>query len=52
MSAGWYWWNNKLSGLAIAGQFTTLTERINGGLNGLADRQVLYTAARKALGIA
>lgn len=52
MSAGWYWWNNKLSSLAISGQFTTLTERINGGLNGLADRQALYTAARKVLGIA
>lgn len=52
LSAGWYWWNNKLSGLAIAGQFTTLTERINGGLTGLNDRQALYTAARKALGIA
>ncbi len=51
MSAGWYWWNNKLSALAIAGQFTTLTERINGGLNGLADRQALYGAAKKALGI-
>jgi putative chitinase len=52
MSSGWYWWNNRLSALAIAGQFTTLTERINGGLNGLADRQALYGAAKKALGIA
>lgn len=51
MSAGWYWWNNKLSALATAGQFTTLTEHINGGLNGLADRQALYNAAKKALGI-
>lgn len=52
MSAGWFWWNNKLSAIAIAGQFTTLTERINGGLTGLADRQNLYNAARKTLGIA
>ncbi|HEP6426872.1 TPA: glycoside hydrolase family 19 protein [Burkholderia cenocepacia] len=52
MSAGWYWWNNKLSGLATAGKFTTLTERINGGLNGFTDRQALYRAAQKALGIA
>ncbi|MCA8237766.1 glycoside hydrolase family 19 protein [Burkholderia cenocepacia] len=52
MSAGWYWWNKKLSGLATAGMFTTLTERINGGLNGFTDRQALYRAAQKALGIA
>lgn len=52
MSAGWFWWNNKLSVLATAGQFTTLTERINGGTNGLSDRQTLYAAAKKALAIA
>ncbi|MFT0167472.1 glycoside hydrolase family 19 protein [Paraburkholderia mimosarum] len=51
MSAGWFWWNNKLSALATAGMFTTLTERINGGTNGLADRQALWDAAKKALGL-
>lgn len=52
MSAGWFWWNNKLSAIANAGDFITLTRRINGGTNGLADRQALYSAAKKALGIA
>ncbi|MCG5072299.1 glycoside hydrolase family 19 protein [Paraburkholderia tagetis] len=52
MSAGWFWWNNKLSALALAGQFTTLTERVNGALSGLADRQALYAMAKKALGAA
>jgi putative chitinase len=52
MSAGWFWSNNKLSSLAIVGDFITLTRRINGGTNGLADRQTLYAAAKKALGIA
>lgn len=51
MSAGWFWFNNKLSAIANAGDFVTLTRRINGGTNGLADRQALYAAAKKALGI-
>ena len=52
MSAAWFWWNKKLTPLALAGDFVTLTRRINGGTNGLADRQTLYAAAKKALGIA
>ena len=52
MSAGWFWFNNKLSAIANAGNFITLTRRINGGTNGLADRQALYSAARAVLGIA
>jgi putative chitinase len=51
MSAGWFWWNNKLSAIALAGDFVTLTRRINGGTNGLADRQALYAAAKQVLGI-
>jgi putative chitinase len=51
MSAAWFWWNRKLTPLALAGQFITVTERINGGTNGLANRQALYLAAKKALGI-
>lgn len=52
MSAGWFWFNNKLSAIANAGNFITLTRRINGGTNGLADRQALYSAAKAVLGIA
>ncbi|CAE6837918.1 glycoside hydrolase family 19 protein [Paraburkholderia nemoris] len=51
MSAGWFWFNNKLSAIANASDFVTLTRRINGGTNGLADREALYAAAKKALGI-
>jgi putative chitinase len=52
MSAAWFWSSNKLSQIALAGNFVTLTRRINGGTNGLAHRQVLYAAAKTALGIA
>lgn len=51
MSAAWFWQNKGLSALATAGNFITLTRRINGGTNGLVDRQTLYAAAKKALGI-
>lgn len=52
MSAGWFWFNNKLSAIALAGDFIALTRRINGGTNGLADREALFAAAKKALGVA
>lgn len=52
MSAAWFWWDHELSEIALAGNFVTLTRRINGGTNGLVDRQTLYAAAKKALGIA
>jgi putative chitinase len=51
MSATWFWWNKKLTPLALAGDFIEVTRLINGGTNGLADRQALYDAAKKALGI-
>lgn len=49
--AGWYWWNNRLNRFADAGDFVGLTRAINGGVNGLADRERLHAAARAALGI-
>lgn len=51
MSAAWFWWNRKITAPALAGDFVEVTRRINGGTNGLADRQALYDAAKKALGI-
>jgi putative chitinase len=51
MSAAWFWWNKKLTPLALAGDFVTLTRCINGGTNGLVNRQTLYASARQALGI-
>jgi putative chitinase len=51
-SAGWYWANRGLNELADAGDFIGITRRINGGTNGLADRQTRYAAARGVLGVA
>lgn len=48
-SAGWYWRQRGLSVLADAGQFDDITQRINGGQNGRADRRKLWTAARQVL---
>ena len=49
MSAAWFWATKGLSTLADAGQFDTITRRINGGQNGAADRQALYARALKVL---
>ena len=49
MSAAWFWATKGLNTLADAGQFDKITRRINGGLNGAADRQALYARAFKVL---
>ena len=49
MSAAWFWATKGLSTLADEGKFETITRRINGGLNGLAERQMLYVRALKVL---
>jgi putative chitinase len=49
LSAGSYWRERGLNRYADAHDFVTLTRRINGGTNGLADRQALYTQALGAL---
>ena len=49
MSAAWFWASRGLSTLADAGQFDKITQRINGGQNGAADRQALYVQALKVL---
>lgn len=38
MTAGWYWNKRQLNKEADAGDFATMTRKINGGLIGLADR--------------
>ena len=48
-SAAWFWQAHGLNELADAGSFETITRRINGGLNGLDDRNKRYAAARLAL---
>ena len=49
MSAAWFWASGGLNTLADAGQFDKITQRINGGQNGAADRQALYARALKVL---
>ena len=49
MSAAWFWATKGLSTLADEGQFDKITQRINGGQNGAADRQALYARALKVL---
>lgn len=44
-SAGWFWASRNLNALADMGQFELITKRINGGLNGYADRYKLYQNA-------
>lgn len=48
-SAAWFWWNNHLNELADKGDFLTITKRINGGTNGLADREALFKTAKRVL---
>lgn len=45
-SACEFWKKNKLNDLCSEEQFSTLTRRINGGLNGLSDRLAIYKKAR------
>lgn len=48
-SAAWFWQRNGLNELADKNQFTTITRRINGGLNGLENRLQLWARAREVL---
>ena len=48
-SAGWFWKTHGCNEFADKEQFVLLTRRINGGVNGLEDRQRLYEAAKEAL---
>lgn len=48
-SAGWFWDTNKLNSYADKNDFIGLTKRINGGTNGLTDRQHHYSLALSML---
>lgn len=48
-SAAWYWDSNKLNPLADGGDMIAITKKINGGTNGLEERQKLYAKAKAAL---
>lgn len=49
--AGWYWQSRGLNALADAEDFRAITRRINGGLNGLEDRERYYARAKAVLGV-
>lgn len=48
-SAAWWWETHVLNELADAGNFLKITKIINGGTNGLADREKHYATCRKVL---
>lgn len=47
--AAWYWTSRNINEAANSGDFTQVTRLINGGTNGLADRQAYYARAQAAL---
>ncbi len=51
-SAARFWQQNGLNQLADAGNFASITLKINGALNGQADRVALWDTARDVLGVA
>lgn len=48
--AGWFWAKKNLNNLADVDDLTSLTRRVNGGLNGLDDRRRLLLRAKALLG--
>lgn len=47
--SAWFWNVHGLNELADAGDFRTITQRINGGMNGYTDRLALLALAKSAL---
>ena len=50
MSAGWFWDSHKLNHLADEDNVKEVTHKINGGYNGLEERESLYKEAREIFG--
>lgn len=48
-SAAWFWKAHGCNELADEGKFEAITKRINGGLNGYAERLGLWEAAKEVL---
>ncbi|WP_223505516.1 glycoside hydrolase family 19 protein [Pseudomonas sp. GL-RE-29] len=49
LSAAWFWSSNGLNELADAERFEAITRKVNGGLNGQADRLAIYKRALEVL---
>ena len=50
LTAGWYWWNNKLNRFCDSTDWRGLTKAINGGYHGLDDRLARIERALAVLG--
>ncbi|MFA8515766.1 glycoside hydrolase family 19 protein [Xanthomonas campestris] len=50
LAAAAFWDTRNLNPLADSGRFDDITDRVNGGQNGAADRRARYAKALKALG--
>ena len=50
-SAGYFWQSHNLNQYADAGDFLRVVKVINGGYNGLSERQILWAAGKVALGL-
>lgn len=46
-SSLWFWKSKKLNAIADSGDFRLLTRKINGGINGLADRIEIFERCKK-----
>jgi len=49
--AAWFWTTRDLNTLADSGAFDKITQRINGGQNGAAERREYYARAKQVLGV-
>jgi len=49
-SACWFWNSKSLNILADHGDFKTITKRVNGGVNGIDEREKYYGKAKQILG--
>lgn len=49
LSAAWWWSTHGLNELADRGELAAITRRINGGLNGQAERLALWERAKRVL---
>jgi len=48
-SAMWFWMKSGCNTLADADDIRTITQRINGGMNGFADRQYYLRRAKRVM---
>lgn len=49
--AGWFWSVKRLNALADLDDVTAITKRVNGGLNGFAERKEFLARAKRELGV-